>query len=149
MQIHRIEFKKLDDRARLTRGSKDSAAVDLHAMIDEPLTLYPGQVFKMPTGIAVFIKNRNQAGLVLIRSSWAVKGLGLANGVGLIDADYQGELGLLLVNQSNNVLMVHPMDRVGQFMTIPALTSLSYFTEVDQFSMTTERGEGGFGSSGE
>jgi dUTP pyrophosphatase len=149
MQIHRIEFKKLDERAKLTRGSKDSAAVDLHAMIDEPLTLYPGQIFKLSTGIAMFIKNRSLMGQLAIRSSWGARGISLANGVGIIDADYQGEILATLINLSNEIVTIQPDARVVQLMIAPALTSLSYFTEVESFSQETERGEGGFGSTGE
>ena len=97
----------------------------------------------------MFVKNRALLGQLAIRSSWGARGISLANGIGIIDADYQGEILAMLINLSNEIVTIQPEDRVVQLMISPAVTSLSYFTEVESFSQETERGEGGFGSSGQ
>lgn len=144
-----VELLKLDPRVNLAYATEGSAAVDLPALIESPLLLVPGESkrvgarFKMniqvPPGLHV-------AAVVVPRSSWGSRGLVIANTVGLIDADYQGEVILTLLNRSNDPLLIQPGERIMQMFFIPVLRA--QFTEVESFTDVTERGEGGFGSSG-
>jgi dUTP pyrophosphatase len=144
-----VELLKLDERVKLAYATDDSAAVDLPAILDGPLMLGPGECkrigarFKMNVQVP---EGMHVAAIVVPRSSWGSKGLVIANTVGLIDADYQGEVLLTLLNRDKDPLIINPGDRIMQMFFIPVLRAR--FTEVSVFSEVTGRGEGGFGSSG-
>ena len=132
--------KRLTETARLpTRGTPGSAGLDLYA--DEAVRIEPGQWRLISTGISVAIPP-HFVGLVWPRSGWARKGI--TTDAGVIDADYRGELEVLLVNLSNNPLDISPGMRIGQLLIQPVFP---HITEVDELP-DTERGASGFGSTG-
>lgn len=147
-----VEMKLTDARAlehypTLDPATEGSGAFDLRAMLDEPLTLEPGQVELIGSGISVWIKMIDLAGYILPRSGLGHKhGIVLGNLVGFIDSDYQGELKVSLWNRSNETYTVQPGERIAQF-TVAPITPVS-FSLVDSFSNETSRGEGGFGHTG-
>lgn len=145
----KVEVKIIDPRAkeRLPQyETQGSAGMDLRACIDEPVLLRPGEAHLFPTGIAVHIADPNVAGIILPRSGLGHKhGIVLGNLVGLIDSDYQGELKVSLWNRSHGDFTIQPFDRIAQFMLIPVIKG--EFELVDEFE-ASERGEGGFGSTG-
>ncbi len=127
------------------RASEGSAGVDLQALIPEPLTLEPQKLYRIPTGIAMELP-QGYVGLVYARSGLGVKhGIALSNGVGVIDSDYRGEIMVGLCNLSDTPYTVSPMDRIAQLVIAP-VPPVEYVW-ADMLS-DTERGEGGFGSSG-
>lgn len=127
-------------------ATKQSAAVDLRAAISEPITLQPNEHKMIGAGYAIHIDNPFYCALLLPRS-----GLGhkyrviLANGTGLIDSDYQGELGMSILNEGEEPFTINPGDRIAQMMF--ARIAQPVFDLVTEFEQT-ERGEGGFGHSG-
>ena len=135
------------DSIELPRQTTEgSAAIDLRACIDEKKVLKQGETLLIPTGIAVFIKDPNFAGIILPRSGLGHKhGIVLGNLVGLIDSDYQGELMVSLWNRGSQDFVIDVGDRIAQFMIIPI--TLFEFDVVESFD-ETERGAGGFGHSG-
>lgn len=141
-----ISVKKLHSNAILpTYGSAEAAGADLYACLEEPVTVQPGEIAWIPTGIALEVP-RGCAGLVYARSSMGVKrGLAPANKVGVIDSDYRGEIRVVLLNHSKSPQIVEPGERVAQFLITPVLTPV--YAEVDALS-DTDRGNGGFGSTG-
>lgn len=148
---HPIEFKILDPRVGTsiplpTYATNDAAGIDLRVCIDEPLQIAPGQTVLLPTGIAIYIANPQLAAVILPRSGLGHKhGIVLGNLVGLIDADYQGELKISCWNRSDEHFTVNPGERIAQLVFLPIVRA--QFMQVDAFT-ETDRGEGGFGSSG-
>lgn len=149
MTLAAIDLKILDPRladqlpAYATPGS---AGLDLRAAVDAPLTLQPGQTELIPTGISVHIADPNLAGLILPRSGLGHKhGIVLGNLVGLIDADYQGPLMVSCWNRGASAFTVQPMDRLAQLVIVPVVQA--QFRVVQAFG-ASQRGEGGFGSTG-
>lgn len=142
-----LKIKRLDPRAALpSRGTPGSAGLDLRALLDEPVTIPAGGRALIPTGIAVGLPSREAVGLVYARSGLAVKhGLALSNGVGVIDSDYTGEIRVGLVNLSDAAYTVQPGERIAQLVIAPVL--LPDVEEADELDFT-ERGAGGFGSTG-
>ena len=127
-------------------ASKSAAALDLRACIKEAMVLKGGATLLVPTGIALYMKDSETAALILPRSGLGHRhGLVLGNGVGLIDADYQGELQVSLWNRSDAPYTIKPLERIAQLLYIP-IKRLE-FSLVDDF-IASERGEGGFGSTG-
>lgn len=123
-----------------------SAGLDLRACIDEPLTLAAGETKLIPTGLAIFLNDPTLAAVLLPRSGLGHKhGIVLGNLVGLIDSDYQGELMVSLWNRSNQVFEVQPFERIAQMVIVPVVQA--DFQLVEEFAQS-ERGEGGFGSTG-
>ena len=143
---NKIAVKKLNPNAQLpTYGSQFAAGADLYACLDAPVTIAPGESVWIPTGIALEVPE-GCAGLVYARSSMGVKrGLAPANKVGVIDSDYRGEIRVVLLNHSNQPQSVEPGERVAQFIITPVFTP--EYEEVDALS-DTQRGTGGFGSTG-
>lgn len=147
-----IKIKKLTETAKLpTRGSEQAAGYDLYAdsvNIDERdwvLRIDPGQTVKIGTGVAVAIPEGYFGG-IYARSGLSIKnGLAPANKVGVGDADYRGELIVALHNHSNEPQIVHQGDRIAQLIIQPYLPFT--WNEVDELD-DTERGDGGFGSTG-
>ena len=127
-------------------ASEGSAGLDLRACIEHVQTLNPGETFLIPTGISIFIKDPNYAGLILPRSGLGHKhGIVLGNLVGLIDSDYQGELLISCWNRGDKSFLINPLERVAQLVIVPV--AQAKFNLVDDY-IETERGEGGFGSTG-
>ena len=141
-----IRVKKLKENAILpTYGSAGAAGADLYACLDETVTILPGETAWIPTGIALEVPV-GCAGLVYARSSLGVKrGLAPANKVGVIDSDYRGEIRVVLLNHGKESQTIFPGERVAQFIITPVLTPS--YEEVEDLS-DTQRGTGGFGSTG-
>ena len=141
-----VSVKLLDPRAKLPAyGSADAAGADLYALTDGPVTIAPGETALIRTGISVAVP-QGYAGLVYARSGMACKrGLAPANKVGVIDADYRGEVMIFLHNHGNDAQVVEDGDRVAQLIITPFLTA--QFQRVDELD-DTQRGAGGFGSTG-
>ena len=141
-----IRVKKLDARAELpTLGSEFAAGADLRACLDAPLTIAPGQTALIHTGLALEIPV-GYAGLVYARSGLATKrGLAPANKVGVIDADYRGEVMVALHNHGAEAQTIEHGERVAQLVVTPFL-AVDY-EEADDLT-DTARGAGGFGSTG-
>ena len=138
--------KKLSPGAQLpSRATEGSAGYDLCACLPEPMTIGPGKIGRVPTGIALEIP-AGFAGLIYARSGLACKqGLAPANKVGVIDPDYRGEVLIALHNHSDAVRTVEPGDRIAQLILTPYLTADFQLAE----DLTeTDRGAGGFGSTG-
>ena len=142
----KIEIKKTRPGATLPRYSSDLAAgADLYACLEQEVRILPGETVLIPTGIAAAIP-AGYAGFVFARSGLSVKmGLAPANKVGVIDADYRGEILVALYNQSGQVRTVKSGDRIAQLVIEKVETPV--FEEVDELP-STERGAGGFGSTG-
>ena len=139
-------LKKRPNAVVPARKTKGSAGLDLCACIDGPLTLAPMQKATVPSGIAVALPGENYVALVFARSGIAVRhGIALSNGVGVIDSDYRGEICIGVVNLSNESYTIAPGERIAQLVVMPV--SVMPVLEVDELSQT-ERGEGGFGSTG-
>ena len=141
-----IRVKKLHPMATLpTYGSEEAAGADLYACLQEPVTIAPGETAWIPTGIALEVP-KGCAGLVYARSSMGAKrGLAPANKVGVIDSDYRGQVMVSLHNHSGQPQSVEPGERVAQMVFAPVYQA--QFCEVDALQ-DTERGTGGFGSTG-
>lgn len=144
-----IDVKVLDPRmagqlpAYATAGS---AGLDLRACLDAPLQLEPGQAQLIPTGLAIHIGDPGLAAMILPRSGLGHKhGIVLGNLVGLIDSDYQGPLMVSCWNRGTAAFTVQPMERIAQLVIVPVVQA--GFRRVDEFG-ASERGEGGFGSTG-
>lgn len=141
-----VKIKKLNDKAILpTYGSTYSAGADLYACMDETVTIQPGETVLVKTGLAMAIPE-GYAGLIYARSGLATKkGLAPANKVGVVDADYRGEVMVPLHNHSRMAVDVAHGERIAQMVITPFLTAEYMLT--DELN-ETERGEGGFGSTG-
>ena len=142
-----IRCKKLRQNAKLPEyKTTASAGADLYACPDEPVTLAPMDRAVIPTGIAVSPDRDDVVLMIAARSGLAVKqGVTLSNGVGIIDADYRGEIGIGLINLGKESVTIFPGDRIAQLLILPVLSGT--FTEIDVLD-DTDRGEGGFGSTG-
>lgn len=144
-----IDLKILDARIadRLPAyATSGSAGLDLRACIDAPWCLEPGQTVLIPTGLALHIGDPGLAAVILPRSGLGHKhGIVLGNLVGLIDSDYQGPLMVSCWNRSIETFTLQPFERVAQLVIVPVVQAA--FRVVTDFA-STERGEGGFGSSG-
>ncbi len=141
-----VRVKKLHPDAQLpTYGSSYAAGADLYACLEEPVTIAPGETCWVSTGIALEVPV-GYAGLVYARSSLGAKrGLAPANKVGVIDSDYRGEIRVVLLNHSKQPQTIQPGERVAQFVITPVLTPT--YVESDTLE-ETDRGAGGFGSTG-
>lgn len=144
--MNTVRVKKLHPHAVLpTYGSAEAAGADLYACLEEAVTIAPGEVYWVPTGIALEVP-KGCAGLVYARSSLGAKrGLAPANKVGVVDSDYRGEVKVVLLNHSNQPQTLQPGERVAQFVITPVLQPA--YEEVDELT-DTSRGAGGFGSTG-
>lgn len=128
-------------------GTPAAAGVDLYAALERAVNIEPGATLFVPTGLAIHIKNPALAGLILSRSGLGTKqGLVVKQGVGLVDADYQGEIMVALHNIGAETRTVSPGDRIAQFVVIPVVHA--EWQVVSDFSEETVRGQGGFGSTG-
>ena len=144
--MNTIAVKLLRQGGKLpTYGTEYSAGADLYACLEEDVTIAPGQTRAIPTGLAMEIPV-GCAGLVYARSGMATKrGLAPANKVGVIDSDYRGEIQVMLHNHGSQPQTISHGDRVAQLLITPVLTPA--YEEVEELS-DTQRGAGGFGSTG-
>src|SRR5690349_9418238 len=123
-----------------------SAGLDLRACIEAPLVLEPGQTVLVPTGLAIHVADPGYAAMILPRSGLGHKnGIVLGNLVGLIDSDYQGQLMVSTWNRGHTAFTLQPLDRLAQLVIVPVLQV--GFNIVEEFA-SSERGAGGFGSTG-
>jgi dUTP pyrophosphatase len=144
-----IDLKILDPRMKdflPAYATAGSAGLDLRACLDTPLTLEPGQTALIPTGLAIHIADPGYAAMILPRSGLGHKnGIVLGNLVGLIDSDYQGQLMVSTWNRGQSAFTLQPMDRLAQLVVVPVMQVA--FNVVEEFE-TSDRGAGGFGSTG-
>ncbi|MDD6024655.1 MAG: dUTP diphosphatase [Oscillospiraceae bacterium] len=141
-----MKFKKVRPDARTPLyGSADAAGADLYVCCDRETVIEAGETLMLPTGIAVAIPS-GYVGLIFARSGLATKrGLAPANKVGVIDADYRGEIMVSMLNHSDTPQTIAPYERIAQLVIVPFVQQS--YEEVDQLE-DTERGAGGFGSTG-
>lgn len=144
----RIVNKLLGEQMPLpTYATDGSAAMDLRACIDTALTISAGGRALIKTGLAIHMMDPNLVAIVASRSGLSLKHhVHVAQGIGVIDADYHGEIAVILANSGTEEYVVQPGDRIAQLMFQPVIQVALNF--VEQFSTKTERGEGGFGSTG-
>lgn len=144
-----VDLKILDARMveqLPTYATPGSAGLDLRAALDAPLTVAPGQTVLVPTGIAIHLADPGYAAMILPRSGLGHKhGIVLGNLVGLIDADYQGPLMVSCWNRGAVAYELQPMERLAQLVIVPVVQA--QFRVVESFE-ASERGAGGFGSTG-
>lgn len=147
--MNKIAVKILDPRMKdhlPTYATPGSAGLDLRACIDAPITIAAGQTILIPTGLAIHLADPNYAAMILPRSGMGHKnGIVLGNLVGLIDSDYQGQLMISTWNRGHHEFTLQPMERLAQLIIVPVMQV--DFEVVDEFS-DSERGTGGFGSTG-
>lgn len=145
----KVDVKILDPRVKEKMpayATTGSAGLDLRAMLDEPLTLDPGETRLIKTGLAIHLADPGYAALILPRSGLGHKhGIVLGNLVGLIDSDYQGELMVSTWNRGQEAFTIEPMERIAQLVIVPVVQM--QMNIVDDFE-TSDRGAGGFGSTG-
>lgn len=141
-----VQIKRLHPSAEIPAyATPGAAAIDLRAMLDEPLVLQAGWQSMVGTGIAIHIADPAYCAKIYPRSGLGSKGLVLGNLVGLIDSDYQGEIKVCLWNRGHSAWTIEPGERIAQ-MCLEVVERFK-FEEVAEFS-ASERGTGGFGSSG-
>ncbi len=146
-----IDLKILDDRLKDERyapqyATPGSAGIDLRACIEKAIRIHPGETILIPTGIAIHISDPGLAAMILPRSGLGHKhGIVLGNLVGLIDSDYQGEIFVSTWNRGHDNFTLNPLDRLAQLVVVPVVQVA--FNVVDEFP-ASERGAGGFGSTG-
>lgn len=142
-----LKIKKLRENATLpTRGTKGSAGADLYACIEESVTINPGDLKLIPTGVAIALPDSSAVVYLYARSGLGVKhGICLANGVGVVDSDYRGEIMVGLCNVSGEPYTIEPNERIAQMVISPVI--IPELVEVEKLD-ETDRGEGGFGSTG-
>lgn len=144
-----IDVKILDNRLKENMpayATPGSAGLDLRACLDAPLTLAPNAWQLVPTGMAIYLEDPGFAALILPRSGLGHKhGIVLGNLVGLIDSDYQGQLMVSAWNRSATAFTIEPMERIAQLVIVPVVQAR--FNIVDEFP-ASQRGEGGYGSTG-
>ena len=144
-----LDVKILDPRLRGSLpqyATAGAAGLDLRACVERPLTLAPGAAELVPSGIAIHLSDPGLAAIVLPRSGLGHKhGIVLGNLVGLIDSDYQGQVMVSVWNRSGAAFTINPMDRIAQLVVVPVVQVK--LNVVEEFA-ASERGAGGFGSTG-
>jgi dUTP pyrophosphatase len=152
MKPHKIETKIMNPLIGSsiplpTYATHGSAALDLRACLAEPLTLQPGETVLVPSGIAISIHDPGLVALLMPRSGLGIKhGIVLANTIGVIDSDYQGEIGIGIFNRGHAAYTIEPGERVCQMMFVPVTQAA--LSIVEEFSVDSVRGAGGFGHTG-
>ncbi len=150
--MQKIQLKILDPRigkdiALPEYATDGSAGMDLRAALDETSELKPGETLLIPTGLSIYVEDPNMAAVILPRSGLGHKhGIVLGNLVGLIDSDYQGQLFVSCWNRGSKPFTIEVGDRIAQLVIVPVIQA--EFEVVDDF-ITTHRGTGGFGHSGQ
>ena len=128
-------------------ATEGSAAIDLRACMEKEIEIHPGETAFIGSGIAINIKDPNVVGIIAPRSGLGIKkGIVLANTIGIIDSDYQGEIKIGLFNRGQSTYSVKPGERICQMMFMPVIKAV--LDLVQDFSNETARGQGGFGHSG-
>lgn len=128
-------------------ATNGAAAMDLRACLDSPLTVQPGETVLVPSGIAISIHDPGLVALIVPRSGLGIKhGIVLANTIGVIDSDYQGEIGIGIFNRGNAPYTIEPGERICQMMFVPVTQAA--LVMVDEFSRESVRGGRGFGHTG-
>ena len=146
LQVKILNAKIGKDIPMPSYSTPGSAGMDLRACLEESLDLAPAETSLIPTGVAIFVADPGYAALILPRSGLGHKhGIVLGNLVGLIDSDFQGELMISAWNRSSSNFTIEPGDRIAQLIVVPV--QQVEFSIVSEF-LSTERGTGGFGSSG-
>ena len=143
-----VKIKKMTNNSSTlpTYATVASAGVDLCADLKEPWIINPGENVKIPTGLAIELPSQQVVALVFARSGLASRhGMGLTNGVGVIDADYRGEIQVLMHNSGPQPVIINSGDRIAQMVFMPVFQAV--FEEVAELQ-DTARGTGGFGSTG-
>jgi len=142
-----LSFKKVRENAKIpTRGTQGAAGMDMYACIEKEITVNPGELKIIPTGIAVALPSSDYAVFLYARSGLGVKhGICLANGVGVIDSDYRGEICAGICNVSDKPYTIQPQERICQMVVAPVV--MAELVEVQNLD-ETDRGEGKFGSTG-
>jgi len=147
--MHQLDIKILDARLKDNLpqyGTAGAAGLDLRACINEPLTINPGDTHLIPTGMAMHLEDPRLAAMILPRSGLGHKhGIVMGNLVGLIDSDYQGQVFVSTWNRSKEAFTIQPMDRIAQLVVVPVVQVA--LNVVEDFA-ASERGAGGFGSTG-
>jgi dUTP pyrophosphatase len=152
MNTHKIETKIINPLLGTsiplpTYATNGSAAMDLRACLTEPLDINPGETVMVPSGMAISIHDPGLVALLVPRSGLGIKhGIVLANTIGVIDSDYQGEIGIGIHNRSALTYTIEPGERICQMMFIPVTQAV--LAVVDEFSSDSVRGSGGFGHTG-
>ena len=124
-----------------------SAALDLRACLDSPITIAPAETVTIPSGIAISIHDPGLVAILAPRSGLGIKhGIVLANSIGVIDSDYQGEIKVGIRNQGTTAYTIQPGERICQMLFMPVVQASLHV--VEQFSEESSRGEGGFGHTG-
>lgn len=145
----KIDVRVLDQRLKdnlPTYATPGSAGLDLRACLNAPIDLAPGATTLVPTGMAIHIGDPSLAAMILPRSGLGHKhGIVLGNLVGLIDSDYQGQLFVSVWNRGQDVFTIQPLERIAQLVIVPVVQA--QFNVVESFD-ESDRGEGGFGSTG-
>lgn len=145
-----VQIKQLHPAAILPHYATPlSAGMDIAACIDEPITVYPGsKSILIPTGLAAYVGDSGYVYYIFPRSGMGhKKGLVLGNGTGVIDADYQGEIFVSVwVRPGHDCVTIEPSERIAQIVFMPIARVI--WTQVDEFHTITDRGAGGFGSTG-
>jgi dUTP pyrophosphatase len=142
-----LKIMKKNNKAILPkRATEGSAGFDMFSCIESDIIIKPGKIVKIPTGVAIELEDVNYVGLIYARSGLAInKGITLANGVGVIDSDYRGEISIGLYNTSNEIYIIKPFEKIAQLVVtpicIPEIKEVKFLTE-------TQRDEKGFGSTG-
>jgi dUTP pyrophosphatase len=142
-----LRIKKLDNRAKIPfRATDGSAGMDLYCILDEPVTMQPHTNYSFQTGIAIELPSNEYAAFVFARSGLATKhGIAPTNCVGVIDSDYRGEIKVNLINQTDVPFTINDGERIAQLIVMPvAVPEIEECSELSD----TERGDGGFGSTG-
>ena len=145
--MKKLQIKVLSDEIPLPEyATAGSAGMDLCASIPETVEIAPGETLRVPTGIAIALPDSLHVALVCARSGLSIRhGITLANGVGVIDSDYRGEIIVGLYNQSDRAYAIEPAERIAQLLILPICRpELDVCETLDE----TARGCGGFGSTG-
>lgn len=144
--VKRIEEEGKDKAPMPFYATSGAAGMDLSAHITEPLMLKKGAMAKVPTGIAISLPNAETVAYIYARSGLGIKhGICLSNGVGVVDSDYRGEISVGLINLGPADYTIEPGERIAQMVIAPVIRAR--LSEVSELS-ETERGTGGFGSTG-
>lgn len=143
----KLQIKKLDQRAVIPSfATNGSAGMDLYAVTDGDITIEPSERVLVPTGLSIALESADYVAYIYARSGLSIKqGITLANCVGVIDSDYRGEVKVGLINLSNKPYTVKCGDRIAQMVISPVIKPC---IEICDSLCETERGEGGFGSTG-
>jgi len=152
MNSHKIETKIMNplmgsEIPLPTYATDGAAAMDLRACLSEAVTVQPRETVFIPSGIAISIHDPNLVALLMPRSGLGIKhGIVLANTIGVIDSDYQGEIGIGIHNRGQAAYTIEPGERICQMMFVPV--SRAALEVVEGFSQESARGSGGFGHTG-